>query len=113
MIRSRVYAIGILSCIAGLLMSSCGGFGSLCKNTVACEGGNSNDEAACEDDLKGEEKVARDANCGAQWDAHIQCLEDHGACRGTPQNFNAGGYCDDVDHALDACITPIILDGKF
>jgi hypothetical protein len=102
---SRTSAVLALGGVA-LLIQSCGGFGTICKAQISCEGGNSNDEARCEDGYKGEENVASDAKCSAQWSDYWSCYEDHAACQGN-KKFDDAGVCGKLRMALTSCQAPV------
>jgi hypothetical protein len=90
-----------LGCLAALSLS-CGGYGSICQKAMDCEGGNSNDEGACEETFELEKTLAHDAGCDSKWDDWYQCYQEHATCHGTKQ-FDATDFCKNQSDALGVC----------
>jgi hypothetical protein len=84
------------------LLTSCGGYGSICQAEMDCRGGNPNDVSACEEGYEAEEGVASAAHCDGQWSDYYACLQDHSTCRSGPK-FDSGGFCDGPAAALSNC----------
>lgn len=85
-------------------MFGCGGsVGSYCNEAANCEGGNDLDEEACNIRFQELLDVADLKNCGSEFDAYFECIDEGSRCneeRYRPDD----GACAVQEEELQQCI---------
>lgn len=92
------------------LLTSCGGYGSICQAEMDCRGGNSNDVSACGEDYETSEDIASAAHCDGQFNDAYKCFQDHATCHTDSKgnrSFSASGFCNGPETALANCTSLI------
>jgi hypothetical protein len=90
---------------SALLTSSTGcgaSIGSFCEEAVFCEGGNDLDEEACNISLEAEAETADLKNCGAEFDAYLDCITETSRCNDGRYGPNDGN-CSVEAEQLEDC----------
>jgi hypothetical protein len=83
-----------------------GKIGDYCDKKTSCRGGNDEDKAACQDDLKAQEAVADDYKCSDAWDNYMDCKLNNSSCQPNPgarSSYTSLTACSALSQALNAC----------
>jgi hypothetical protein len=97
--RHILSALGLLVLLASTHCSS--GFSNYCEKERDCRGGNDNDVDACVEQFIAAENIASAYDCGDQFDAAADCLEN-ATCNAKDQRLE-NSACATQQKALSDC----------
>jgi hypothetical protein len=78
------------------------GASDYCKKEQQCRGGNEADVSACEAGFAGAHKVAVAYDCGALYDAYVECIGANSTCGNS--KLETGDACKGQKKSYEGCV---------